>query len=263
MKKFLLSGCVCTPSVKGIYTVLFVLILTIPAFAQIEMKDNASVAPFHKWEVNVDLKPLFRQDESYNVGFKWHFTEKKALRLNLGTANYSKAKDSFRIIEEKGSNGQMSTQYFQLAFNNEKKVNWNVRIGYQYEFKQGKISVYTATDADWIKESLFFHTPVQAVIAIDKGLVQPFQGYQSVFVIEQSKNTLGLVQSLGFKYNVNGHLSCSFETSLIGQYIYFHDYVFENPYITNESFTKVTVNGGHKTMFSFKPLMGLFLNYHF
>lgn len=263
--------CVCTPSrllrdapsVKGIYTALFILILSTSAFAQFELKDTSTAVPFHKWEVSFDLKPLFRSDEPYNILTKWHFTEKKAVRLGLGMANHSKTNDTFWIQETRLVNNQNVIQYQQYTRNNGKKMNWDIKLGYQYEFKQGKISIYAATDFDWAKESLDFHVPLIVIgQLIDQGAVQPFSGYQSIWLIRNRKTILGLIQSLGFKYNINNNLSCAFETSLIGQYIKLHYDTHEAPYL-NADFTKFTIKGGHETQFSFKPLMGVFVNYHF
>ena len=142
-------------------------------------------------------------------------------------------------------------------------MNWEIKLGYQYVLKQGKISIYAATDFDWAKESVDFHVPIIVIgQLIDQGAVQPFSGYQSVWLIRNRKTTLGLIQSLGFKYNINNYLSCAFETALIGQYIKFNYDTHEDPYL-NADFTKFTIKGGHETQFSFKPLMGVFVNYHF
>ena len=268
MKKFISMGCTSTPSVKGIYTALFILVLSVPMFAQVEMKnDNTTAVPFYKWEVGVDLKPLFRQDEPYNLLAKWHFTERKALRLGLGTGSFSKSKDSFQIQELKfTNNGPGVFQYDQLAFNEGKKINWGIRLGYQYTFKLGKVCLYTASDISWVKESIDFDTPLQLTgLIIDKGPVTPFVGYQSIIRIESRKNIYGLIQSLGFKYTINNQVSCSFETAVIGQYINAYNYVLENPYIVSgpSSYSKDTNTGGHETQVLFKPVMGLFLNYLF
>ncbi len=263
MKKFLCVCCASTPSVKGIYTALCILILTVPAFSQVEMNSNNTVAPYLKWEVSVDLKPLFRSDEPYNVMAKWHFTEKKALRLGLGISDYSKTKDTFGINEIKYVNGQNQIQYDQFTRNFGNKMNWNIKLGYQYEFKQGKVSIYTASDFDWVNEFIDFNVPIQNKgELIDKGAVQPFLGYQSIFLMQSRKTALNLIQSLGFKYHINSYLSCAFETAIIGRYIKFSYNAVEDPYI-NPYYTKFTVKGGSEKHLIFKPLIGLFVNYHF
>jgi hypothetical protein len=263
MKKFLLAVCTSTPSVKGIYTALFILMLTIPVFSQVEQTDKTPIAaPFHKWEVGFDLKPLFRSDEPYNVLGKWHFTERKAVRVGLGTTNWSKMVDSFDIQENKvTNNNQNQVQYAQLTRNNSKKRRYDVKIGYQYEFRQGKIGIYTATDFNWLRETVDFLTPYQYGGGVP-GLFEPFVGYQSIVYIVNKKTTYSLIQSLGFKYNVNSYLSCSFETCLIGKYVRFYYRKGENPYL-DVDYTKYTIKGGHETLLDFKPVMGLFINYHF
>jgi hypothetical protein len=259
MKKFFLTLCVSTPSVKGIYTALFILILTTTASAQIELKDNTTAVPFHKWEIGFDLKPLFRSDESYNMLAKWHFTERKAVRLGLGTVDYSKTKDTSWITEKKAG----TIQYDQYTRNIGKKMNWGIKLGYQYEFKQGKVSIYTASDFEWVRESIDFEVPYQFKgELIDQGAVQPFPGYQSIFLLRSRKTFLNLIQSLGIRYQINSYLSCAFETAIVGQYIKWGYSAFEDPYI-NPYFTKSTIKGGSESHFIFNPLMGMYLNYHF
>jgi hypothetical protein len=263
MKKFRLAVCTSTPPLKGIYTALFILTLAVPVFSQVEQTDKTPIAaPFHKWEVGFDLKPLFRSDEPYNVLGKWHFTERKAVRIGLGTANWSKSNDTFSIEESKLDNNLKTIQYSQSTHNNAKKMNWNIKIGYQYEFNQGKITVYAATDFDWSKETLDFNTPLEIRGGLP-GLVDSFSGYQSIWYIANRKNIYSIVQSLGFKYTLNSYISCAFETSLIGQYLTFDYGTNENPYYLKTGYLKATSTKGNDTQLIFKPLMGLFINYHF
>ena len=111
MKKLLMTLCASTPSVKGIYTALFILILSTSAFAQFELKDTTHNIPFHKWEVSVDLKPLFRSDEPYNLFVKRYLTETKVLRFRLSAFNIQFHDDSLNIVETKAMNGQQILQY--------------------------------------------------------------------------------------------------------------------------------------------------------
>ncbi len=266
MKKFLLTLCASTPSVtpslltvKGIYTSLFILILSTSAFAQFELKDTTHSVPFHKWEISVDLKPLFRSDEPYNVMAKWHFTDRKALRFGISMADYSKTQDTSWITEKRVG----TIQYDQYTRNIGKKMNWAIKLGYQYEFKQGKISIYTASDFEWDTESIDFQTPFQFKgELIDQGAIQPFIGYQSIYLLRSRNTILNLIQSLGIRYHINSYLSCAFETALVGQYKKWGYHIFEDPYIS-PYFIKSTIKGGSETHFILKPLMGLFLNYHF
>ena len=134
MKKFLLTLCVSTPSVKpslltvkGIYTALFILILTTTASAQIELKDNTTAVPFHKWEVGVDLKPLFRSDEPYNIFVKRYLTERQALRLGLFSSNTQLYDDSLDILARKTVNGEWVNEYFQVKRNNYKSFGFEIK----------------------------------------------------------------------------------------------------------------------------------------
>ncbi len=67
----------------GLYTAIALCAFSDFAFAQTALQDSS----FHQWEVSVDLKPLFRQDQPYTLSVKKYLTERKAIRFAIGTGN--------------------------------------------------------------------------------------------------------------------------------------------------------------------------------
>ncbi len=265
MKKFLLAVCTSTPSVKGSYTALFILMLTVPVFSQVEQTDKTPIAtPFHKWEVGFDLKPLFRSDEPYNVLGKWHFTERKAVRVGLGTANWSKATDSFNIVGYKVAivNGisDKTYEYYEIKNSNTNKFDWEAKIGYQYKLKEGSTTVYTATDLSFARQRVEFLK--NGVIAGPDYPAKPFEGHDPLSNLYSKATRYRFIQSLGLEYFFNKNLSISAE---ISTYIEFTSYYFtkmELPY-SDIFYSREQHGGGSTRNFHFQPFAGLYLNYHF
>ncbi len=261
MKKFLLTLCVSTPLVKGIYAALFILILTTTASAQIELKDNTTVPPYPKWEVGVDLKPLFRSDEPYNLFVKRYLTETKALRFRLSAFNFQFQDDSLNIVETKTTNGQQILQFYQLKRNKNVSSGFGVSFGYQSEMRKGILSLYSATDLSYntSSDNLLDGGGAQGG---DSGQIKPFEGYRPIIAKDIRINDYGVLQSLGVKYYLCKQISLSIEATLKFTYSTFSLDYLEHPY-TDLDFVKHTNLKGKDSNISFVPLMGLYLNYHF
>ena len=267
MKKLCISFAQAPLLVKGIYIALFVFLFVDFSFSQVVPVNKDSSVVFKKWEVGLYLKPLFRSDAPYNIMAKWHFTEHKALRFGLGTTGFSQANDLTNVLEQliDSDSVKVTTNFQQMQQIIVKKTNWDFKLGFQYEFKQGKISLYSATDLNWVKDDYYYFVPV-AVFQFPQSPSATFTGYQSIQGINNRKNTYGLIQSIGLKYSLNTFLSCSIESSLTLRYL---DYVFSKsnePYTINslsQSINDVYIQRGHETQINFIPFMGLFINYHF
>lgn len=150
MKKFFLTLCISTPSVKGIYTALFFLIFMTSVSDQIEPKDNVTAVPFNNWEIGFDLKPLFRSDEPYNVLAKWHFTEKKAIRLRIGSCSRTSSSDSVNLYNQDFPRIEaLRLQYKENIPKQDKKINGQFSVGYQYSFINRQVCFYTATEFNY------------------------------------------------------------------------------------------------------------------
>ncbi len=267
MKKFFFR--LFTSAVKGMPVAVCIELFSVSVLAQnSSLVNKPDSIPFHKWEVSLDVKPLFRSDAPYNIMAKWHFSERGALRLGLGTTILAIAKDSFGISQTFFDyKTQISSfQYNQMQFgpNDTKYINWDLKIGYQYEFQQGKICLYSASDFNWKIERTIFQVPVQSNI-LAQGMNDTFVGYRSLDYLYNRKSFYRLIQSLGLKYNFSNNISCSFETSLIFQLLNFRFITNETPYLPNANglYQKITGQYGSETSFIFNPLMGLFINYHF
>ena len=258
MKKFLLTLCVSTPSVKGIYTALFILILTTTATAQIELKDNINDIPYHKWEVSVDLKPLFRKDEPYNIFVKRYLTERKALRLGFFSSNIQNSDSTLDILGRANVGGQW--QYFQITRNRYKFSEFEIRLGYQFGVRKNAISIYTATDLSYKFSS--YSLVSNGAQSGDTGQVKPFEGYFPFIGKDIRIGNYGLSQSIGIKYYIHAQLSLGVEGAFRFNYSMFSFDSRELPYVDMNLYKHTNLKGYNYSM-SFVPLMGLYLNYYF
>ena len=267
MKKFFFR--LCTSAVKSMHTAVCIVLFSVSVLAQNSFLANKlDSMPFHKWEVSLDVKPLFRSDAPYNLMAKWHFSEHGALRLGLGNANVLIQKDTFRIYEYYlDANAQQNiVQYEQYQYgpNDSKYINWEIKIGYQYEFLHGKVGLFTSTDLDYKIERTTFNVPVQSSSVLT-GVANPFPGYQSVISFYDKRSTYSLIQSFGLQYFLNNYFSLTIESSISVRYIEFLFGKSEYPSspTPNGIYVKSTTKGGNETDFTFSPIMGLFINYHF
>ena len=253
--------CASTPSVKGIYTALFILILSTSAFAQIELKDTTYSVPFHKWEIGFDLKPLFRSDEPYNIFIKRYLKESRALRLGLFSSDAQFYDDSLNISEIKLTPVRDIFQYWQSKRNKYKSFGFEIRLGYQFEFKKGAVSIYTATDLSYNAYSTHLIDGGGSQSG-DTSQVKPFEGYNPFIGKNIKIKNYGFLQSMGVKYYLCRQLSIGVEATVRLTYSTFSFNYRELPYV-DLVFLKETTLKGHSSNVSFVPLMGLYLNYYF
>jgi hypothetical protein len=280
MKKFLLTGRASTPSrlfrdvpsVKGIYTALFILILTAPVFSQIEMKDNNTVVSSPKWEIGFDLKPLFQKDESYNMLAKWHFTEKKAIRLRIGSGSSTSSADSIwlfnqDIIRTGVSKLQYSENYPKL----DKKIGGQFSVGYQYSFIKRQVCFYTATEFNYEQIRNDFNTFGGSRGYANSNLYDSlksniFYNKNTLSYLKYRIRTYGVSQMVGIGYKFNHNLSVSSEFAIsyykTSHYLSKSEFLPPNSSAVLETSSELTSSGTNKG-FLIKPLLGLYLNYHF
>lgn len=272
MKKFLLMVCKSTPSVKGIYTALFFLILTTSVVAQIEMKDYATAIPFNKWEIGFDLKPLFRSDEPYNVLAKWHFTEKKTIRLRLGSGSSISSSDSVNLYNQDLPRIEaLRLQYKENIPKQDKKINGQFSIGYQYSFINRQVCFYTATEFNYEQFREDFDAFGGSRFFLNTNLYDSlksniYYSKNSLTYLKYRAKTIGVSQIIGIGYKLNHHLSISTEL-VIGYYKASYylskvEYLPTNSSAVLETSSEFTSSGTNKGVF-IKPLFGLYLNYHF
>ena len=83
MKKYFFGGlCTSSTSGKGMCVAVFILLISVSGFSQswISKNDSSSVV-FKKWEVSLDLKPVFRADQPFKIFIAKNLTERSAIRF--------------------------------------------------------------------------------------------------------------------------------------------------------------------------------------
>jgi hypothetical protein len=262
MKKFLMCFCASTPPLKGIYTALFILMLTVPVFSQVEQTDKTPVTtPFHKWEVGFDLKPLFRSDEPYNVLIKRYLSKNQALRLGLGAADISSNKGNTNLGGEYYYTKDSIIYFGQNRDENLKEQKFSVFLGYQFQRQLRQLSLYCAADLFYQLTHYQFVVPVQGYFNYSG--VDPTPKQIPLSGRTNNVDIFGIKGILGLKYSFNHALSLSTEMALIFQSEHLK-------FSEGESFFSTTfdlhsaLNSSHTTnKLLFKPIMGIYLNYSF
>jgi hypothetical protein len=274
MKK-LFSASGFTPSVfKGIYIVFLLILSTSSSFAQVAKKDTTS---FNKWEVSVDLKPLFRKDEPYNLFVKRYLTERKVVRLGLGVYENNKnilvsnSIGEINAIQEFLSDTfNYKYQYIQIRpdSNYEKSNSFVLSLGFQYILTKNKVSVYIATDVvySYVSHNYDFSTGDAGTYDSNNNPVyagtKTFVGYDSRYQLDEYLKTYSIKQQIGFSYSVNKSLSLSFEMGATFQFSHYSKQQFDKPY-PDQRYNKAIWASYNFYNWKFNPMAGLFLNYLF
>ena len=220
----------------------------------------------------MDLKPLFRQDEPYNLLVKWHFTEKKAIRLRIGSANSSSSLDSVRLLNQDFTHAGLGGLGYSEGYpKRDKKINGQLSIGYQYSFTSGRICFYTATEFNYEQVQEDYNTFGGAKGYVNINLYDSLKSniYYNKTILSYLKyrtRTFGISQMVGVDYKFNNHLSISSEFAIS----YYNTYHYlsktedlpSNSSAVFQTYSEFTSSGAN-TSFMFKPLLGLYLNYHF
>ena len=260
-------------SVKGIYLAIFLtLIITSSAFAQQAKEDKTAPT---RWEVSLDLKPLFRKDEPYSLFVKRYLTEKKAVRVGLGLIEQNKEKvGNSQILEYLfktiPSTSQYEYQYGQVRvddnYSNSNTILFT--LGYQYILSKKKVTTYIATDLTYFKTSNLYDFSLTTAFTNENG--QPvfggpektFVGYDPRYKLDAYSNTYSAKQIIGINYSFNKNISLSIETGFVFQY---NEYSFrkeDRPY-PDQRYEKISFGTGSIFNWKFNPLTGFYLNYHF
>ncbi len=258
------------PSVKGIYLAIFLIFFAIPILAQVEKKDDTPVS--QKWEVGFDLKPLFRSDQPYNVMAKWHFTEKKAVRLRFGSASSTSSSDSIWLLNhDEILVGISKLQFYENYPKRNKKINGQFSIGYQYSFIKRQISFYSATEFNYEQAHEDFNIfggsrAFSNIYLLDSLKSNIYYNKQSLIYLKYRVKTMGVSQIIGVGYKFNNHLSLSSEFAFsfhrTSHYLSKDEQLPSNSSVVIETYSEFTSSGTNNEVF-FKPLLGLYLNYHF
>jgi hypothetical protein len=258
---------------KGIYMAIFLMFFTVSVLAQVEKRDTSVTSTaFNRWEVGFDLKPLFNKDEPYSVLAKFHLSRRWAIRLGLGSSLFSSTFDSTYLDNSVESTDQNTFQgaYNQQTAPRDIKENWKSNIGFQYQFKIGKISCYTATNVS-IERTIqrynsFFFKSLASPYLIDSLNPNLFRNKINIDALQIDNKTLGVFQVLGFQYHFNNYLSLSNEIE-IGYSRINRKFLLQErlPPQSAQGFWALSsfINSGYSSVFFFKPFASLYLNYHF
>ena len=237
--------CMSAPSVKGIYTALFILILSTAASAQIELKDNTPAVPFHKWELGINLNILTLKDDPYSIVIKRHISKNIALRLGFSLIyntveqyhwNYAKYADTihFVVYDYKSRIKNMAINSF---------------IGAQYGIKKKNWYCYMATDG-LFKYGREKNEAFDLRIAI--AIPAPYQSFEAGSFGGTKIMGFGVRQSLGFQYFITKNFSVGAE----GSFLFEADRLTANDisqYITSDGTTTATYT--HSFVYSIGPTL--------
>ena len=257
MKK-LLSASGFTHSVlfafKGIYIVFLLILSTSSSFAQVVKKDTST---FNKWEISLDLKPLFRKDEPYNVFVKRHLTKRKSLRIGFSTV-LTETSDSISYFQNSVITGRRTYTY-NLPYE-VKKIQYGIFLGFVYEKDFENLVIYSATDLFFNKNNTKVTSTTSGTFRSEEVLnplefFYPTGGFNNI-------QKYGLKQSIGIKFSFMKNVSISIEVS--AQYFRIEKHFAQNfedsRDLKNLQF-KYFDEQTKSFDFSFQPIGSIFLNY--
>ena len=263
MKKYFFGGlCTSSTSGKGMCVAICILMFSCLGFSQSGRSVKDSSVTFKKWEVSLDLKPVFRSDQPFKLFIAKNLSERSSIRfgitgLYIGSSNSSTTNESFKdsvLNSSSGStrgdtlisNGKVSDPQTSFGYN------IGLIIGYRKELFLGKLSLYCSTDLGYYRSysNSSNGTPINFVTG----------GYSStVHKTEDIVNNFSLSESLGLRYRINKHISFAVESNITLGYSKYKNYYFVRP--INDAGTLNTE--GNNFNLNFNHLSGLFLNYHF
>jgi hypothetical protein len=188
---------IATPSVKGIYTVLFCMLFTSTLFSQ-----------DHNWEIGVGLRPLTWNEDPYSFIAKKYLSRNTALRF--GASFLYKQKDDY--TEYIHPYPEDSFSYRSFYTRTDKKLNASAFIGFQYGKKKNTFYWYGATD---FSARFNKNTPIVNGIYGD---FRPFiNGIRpgDLFIygpfFKDKILGVGIRQNFGIQYFINTNISVSIE----------------------------------------------------
>ncbi len=262
-------------ALKGFASVIFSITICTSVMAQYtNFRKSVDITDFKKWEVSLDVKPLFRSDAPYNIMVKKHIDERRTWRLILGASNFSNQK----VVYSAGSidydttklPNPIGTSVYPQSNQTTNTTYFSIKVGYQVELERmDRIAIYSASDLGlaYFNQSSDASSPNNTV----QGYIypaNPFNGVPSVASDFTTLSTFSLTQSLGLKFPLNRRFSCSLETSISAQYVRSNNKIWKllragtiNPAIAPE--TQIQIFEGHQFNFILTPVMGLFINYYF
>ncbi len=244
------------------FALLLLLLLTATtAHTQLMRKDTAATLPHSKWEVGLDLKPIWDKSEPYNFVVRYFFKEKWALRGGLGLElNWSN--DTLDVVERKLTEPDPTLRYELYESQESKYSNLQVFLGIQYEQGKGKLRWYYATDIFYLRNKYYYNVPFATNGRDELTTVVP--EFARIVSQENIKNGGGIRVINGFGYQLLPNVSISSEIAVLAQGFKYKNWKYTDDYSVydNETF-KITREEGWNYSVKIEPLFRVFLNYHF
>ncbi len=238
---------------------LLLLLSATAATAQLMRKDTASF-PRSKWEVGLDLKPIWDQREPYNFVVRYFFKEKWALRGGMGLElNWTDDTLSTRVTETVDT--VVRLKYLIWEDRETRRTNFNVFVGIQYERSMERLRWYAAADLFYTRDKDRYWIPFVTTLNVGNQTIPE----QANFVIDQTsiREGGGIRLINGFRYQLLSSFSVATEMALIVQGVNFKTgNLSANDSLPNP-LTKHVIGQGWTYDVAIKPFFRLFVNYHF
>ena len=262
MKKYFFGGlCTSSTSGKGMSVAIFILMLSVSGFSQSGQSVKDSSLAFKKWEVSLDLKPVFRSDQPFKLFIAKNLTERSAIRfgimvLYLTNSDAPIVTQSFKdslLFNQSGAIRGDTLVFISSVYAPQTVLQYNLglSIGYRKEIFLSKLSMYSSTDFGF-NRSYYSNSMGASPNYVTGG---SFSTSQKII---NTSNNFSLVESLGLRYRFNKHLSFTVESNITLGYSRYKNYTFTR---TTDAISATQV--GNYFFLNFNHLSGFFLNYHF
>lgn len=239
----------------------FLLLTATAAQAQLMRKDTATL-PRSKWEVGLDLKPIWDRSEPYNFVVRYFFKDRWALRGGMGLEmNWSK--DTLDVEERQNISPDPTLRYELYELQEQKHMNLQIFLGIQHRYGKGKLQWYNAVDLFYFRIKDYYDVPVATN---GRGVEPPVTvpDFVRIVFINNIKNGGGVRVINGLDYRLSPDISISTEIALLAQGFEYkaHTYTRDNSVFGNETFKNKIQNGWSYSL-KIEPLFRFFINYHF
>ena len=197
-------GCTSTPSVKGIYLVIFMIFTTYSVFSQVE-KTSPYQTTDKKWEFGIDAGVIVFKENTTPLFLRYYLTTHQSLRLGLGMnmTHHEGQKERFLYSDSSSirAYNTIKTNTYQTT----------IFLGYQIEKELKRFSLYTASDL------LFNYGLIKDKVTPDSIITKNFVWADLNFFDDQRNiKVIGgaFCQSIGIKIPIMPRLSLSVESAL-------------------------------------------------
>ncbi len=238
----------------------FLLLTATAAQAQLMRKDTATL-PRSKWEVGLDLKPIWDRSEPYNFVVRYFFKDRWALRGGMGLEmNWSK--DTLDVVESQLTAPSPTYRYNLYEQFENKNSNFQVFLGIQFEQGEKKLKWYNAIDVFYFKYENHYLAPVATFGRREESIV--VNDFIKTSSQDNIKNGGGINVVNGFSYRIVSNLSISTEMAVVGQRFKYMNQIDLRDYsVYGDETIKIIREEGWKHSIEVKPLFRVFINYHF